>query len=116
MDVQTTRGLFDESALARTVGLEDRPTMYALWIEWRLGDELVRRDAFPLPKEVGPMVYTVRGDLPIEQLERVVELSDTAAAYAVAVVWKLDGVLVRRDAHVVMKEPSVTATGVAATL
>lgn len=43
--IQTTHGLLEESTLARTVGFEDRPTEFVIWVEWRLGDELVRRDA-----------------------------------------------------------------------
>jgi len=49
--IRTTHGLLDEAALARTVGFEDRPTEFVIWVEWRLGDELVRRDAHVVLKE-----------------------------------------------------------------
>lgn len=43
--INTIHGLIEESQLARTVGFEDRPNEFVVWVEWRLGDELVRRDA-----------------------------------------------------------------------
>jgi hypothetical protein len=43
--INTTHGLVDEQLLARTVGFEDRPNEFVIWVEWRLNDELVRRDA-----------------------------------------------------------------------
>jgi len=114
--ILTTKGELEESALRRTLGVEDRPEMLAVWVEYRLGDELVRRDAFPLPKEAGPLVYTTRGELPYTDLHRTIELTDTATEIAVAIVWRLAGELVRRDAHVILKEPSVVAEAIAASL
>jgi len=49
--INTTKGPVDESALARTVGFEDRPAEFVVWVEWRLGSELVRRDAHVILKE-----------------------------------------------------------------
>lgn len=46
----TTHGNLDESTLARTTGFEERPTEFVVWVEWRLGDELVRRDAHVILK------------------------------------------------------------------
>lgn len=114
--INTTKGLVEESALARTLGFEDRPDQIALWVEWRLEGELVRRDAFPLPKEAGPLVFTTEGDRPIGELARVIEIHDRPAEIAVAIVWWLGSTVVRRDAHVILKEPSVAATAVAASL
>lgn len=50
-DILTTKGLVDEHQLARTVGFEDRPREFVVWVEWRLGEELVRRDAHLILKE-----------------------------------------------------------------
>lgn len=49
--INTTHGLVEESTLARTVGFEDRPTEFVVWVEWRLGAELVRRDAHVILKQ-----------------------------------------------------------------
>lgn len=49
--INTTHGLLEESTLARTVGFEDRPSEFVVWVEWRLGDELVRRDAHVILKQ-----------------------------------------------------------------
>lgn len=50
--INTTRGVLDESTLARTVGFEDRPHEFVVWVEWKLGDEIVRRDAHVILKQV----------------------------------------------------------------
>jgi hypothetical protein len=50
MMINTTKGLLEESSLARTVGFEDRPSEFVIWVEWRQGDELVRRDAHVILK------------------------------------------------------------------
>jgi hypothetical protein len=128
--INTTYGELDESTLNRSVILEDRPTEMVVLVRWQLPagvndrdaqgpekfGELVRQDAFPLPKEAGPDVSTTLGMVPFSQLKRVVELEDAAQELVVAVVWTKDGVLVRRDAHVILKQPSVEAAGVAAAL
>ena len=49
--INTTKGLVEESTLARTVGFEDRPAEFVIWVEWRIGAELVRRDAHVVLKE-----------------------------------------------------------------
>jgi len=44
--IRTTRGDLDERDLSRTLGFEDRPEEFVVWVEWRTADgELVRRDA-----------------------------------------------------------------------
>lgn len=82
--MNTTHGPLDESILARTVGFEDRPKEFVVWVEWRL----MNHD------------------------------SATCASCAVSgnPIPVGDTVLVRRDAHVILKEPSVTADGIAASL
>jgi len=49
--INTTHGPLDEATLARTVGFEDRPGEFVIWVEWRLGEELVRRDAHVVLKQ-----------------------------------------------------------------
>jgi hypothetical protein len=49
--ITTTHGPVEESALARTLGFEERPNEFVVWIEYRIGDELVRRDAHVILKE-----------------------------------------------------------------
>lgn len=48
--IHTTHGPLEESTLARTLGFEERPNEFVVWVEWRLGDELVRRDAHVILK------------------------------------------------------------------
>jgi hypothetical protein len=59
--ITTTHGLVEESALARTVGFEDRPNEFVVWVEWRLDDELVRRDAHVILKRPGADAQAVLG-------------------------------------------------------
>jgi hypothetical protein len=61
MTITTTHGPLEETTLARTVGLEDRPREFVIWVEWRLGDELVRRDAHVVLKEVSVAADLVAG-------------------------------------------------------
>lgn len=49
--INTTHGQLEESTLSRTVGFEDRPNEFVVWVEWRLSDELVRRDAHVILKQ-----------------------------------------------------------------
>jgi hypothetical protein len=76
--INTTHGLQDESQLARTLGFEERPGEFVVWVEWRMpehADCAVCRDTNnPQP---------VNG-----------------------------AVLVRRDAHVILKQPTVTADAI----
>lgn len=114
--IETTKGPVQQSRLARTLGFEDRPAQLAVWVAWHLDGELVRRDAFPLPKECGPEVYTTLGLQPFASLARTIELHDNENEIAVAIVWRLAGDVVRRDAHVILKQASVVAEAIAASL
>ena len=49
--INTTHGALEESTLARTLGFEERPKEFVVWVEWRMADELVRRDAHVILKE-----------------------------------------------------------------
>jgi hypothetical protein len=57
----TTKGDVDESLLARTVGFEDRPGEFVVWVEWRMGDELVRRDAHVILKQSSAVAGAIAG-------------------------------------------------------
>jgi hypothetical protein len=120
MQVETTRGRMDSEQLERIVGVEDRPGMMALWVEFRVkGDEtraLVRRDAFPIAKQTGDVITTTLGPMPRAQFARVVELEDAENELVVAEVFKdrSTGAIVHRSVHVVLK--AVEATGVAAAI
>lgn len=61
--INTTHGLLDESMLARTVGFEDRPLEFVVWVEWRVGDELVRRDAHVILKQGSVVADAIVGGL-----------------------------------------------------
>lgn len=80
--LNTTHGAIEESTLARTVGFEDRPDEFVVWVEWKLSGhdgavcETCLNANNPKPDDTGT-------------------------------------VLVRRDAHVIMKQPSVVADGIA---
>lgn len=80
--ITTTHGPVDEHALSRTVGFEDRPTEFVVWVEWRMPiHETCAICADPTnPQPVNGMV------------------------------------LVRRDAHCILKEPSVIADALAASI
>lgn len=62
-EIRTTRGPVDESALARTVGFEDRPGEFVVWVEWRLDGELVRRDAHVILKEASVVADAIAAQL-----------------------------------------------------
>jgi hypothetical protein len=49
--IQTTKGLVDENILVRIDGGIDNNNERTSWIEWYLGDELVRRDVHVTIKE-----------------------------------------------------------------
>lgn len=49
--INTTEGLLEEATLLRTVGFEDRPQEFVIWVEWKLEDKLVRRDAHVILKK-----------------------------------------------------------------
>jgi hypothetical protein len=81
--INTTHGVLDETTLTRTVGFEDRPSEFVVWVEWRkpaCADDcaICRQPEMPPP---------VNGH-----------------------------VLMRRDAHCILKEPSVIADALAASI
>lgn len=43
-EIFTTHGMLDEATLEKTSGFVDNDNEYTTWQEWRLGDELVKRD------------------------------------------------------------------------
>ncbi len=43
--IYTTRGMMDESLLVKTEGVVNDYNEYTTWQEWRLGDEIVKREA-----------------------------------------------------------------------
>jgi hypothetical protein len=63
MIINTTKGPLDESTLARTLGFEERPTEFVVWIVYMLGDELVRRDAHVILKDPGVAATLVAGSM-----------------------------------------------------
>ncbi|MBA3578933.1 MAG: hypothetical protein H0W42_03010 [Gemmatimonadaceae bacterium] len=81
--INTTHGPVDEAILARTVGFEDRPGEFVVWVEWR-----------HLAHDPSCEVCRTHLDYP--------RPDDTGA------------VLVRRDAHCILKDASVVADVVAA--
>ena len=77
--IHTTHGLVEDSTLARTVGFEDRPTEFVVWVEWRaLQHDAATCATCQLPTNPQPDGH--------------------------------GAVLVRRDAHLILKEPSVVAS------
>lgn len=61
--IHTTHGPLDDSTLARTLGFEERPKEFVVWVEWRLGDELVRRDAHVILKEPSVIADAIVGGI-----------------------------------------------------
>lgn len=59
--INTTHGSLDETTLARTVGFEDRPGEFVVWVEWKLGEELVRRDAHVILKQPSAVADLIVG-------------------------------------------------------
>lgn len=61
--INTIHGLVEESTLARTVGFEDRPNEFVVWVEWRQGEELVRRDAHVILKKMPAEMQAIAASL-----------------------------------------------------
>lgn len=79
--INTTHGPTDDAQLLRTVGFEDRPDEFVVWVEWKIvGHDPVGCDVCADPSNPQPVNGTV---------------------------------LVRRDAHVILKQPSVVADAIA---
>lgn len=81
--INTTHGLIDVASLERTLGFEERPTEFVVWIEWR--KSACAPGCFVCDNPVNPQPIRER-------------------------------VLVRRDAHCILKEPSVVADAIAASV
>lgn len=111
--VNTTHGPIPASDLRRKVGFEDRYGTLVVWAEWWLGEELVRRDAFPIEDASHGDVYTTRGTLPEFLLERTVTFKDAPNEFSIRVEYALDGECVRADVHLILKKASVVAEAIA---
>ena len=61
--IYTTHGEVDEATLARTVGFEDRPNEFVVWVEWRLDAVVVRRDAHVILKTPSVVADAIAGGL-----------------------------------------------------
>lgn len=61
--IRTTKGVVEESTLARTVIFQDHPNEFTIAVEYRLGDELVRRDAHIVMKEPSVIADAVAASL-----------------------------------------------------
>lgn len=59
--LHTTKGPMEESDLLRTLGFEERPNEFVVWIEWRLGEELVKRSAHVILKEASVVADAIAG-------------------------------------------------------
>lgn len=107
MKIETVNGMVEESTLFRTVGVEDRPSMMALYIEWREEDRynavLVRRDIFPLPKAVGDTVFTTLGDVERTKLRRTIEVSEDDNEFVVVEIFRMGDEIVKRSPNVILK-------------
>ncbi len=88
MLIQTSRGPMDESLLSRTTGFEERPKEFVIWVEWRV----------PRAAPLDPLPDGASVD------EQFVWAKTT------------QGELVKRDCHVLLKDPSVVANSIAANI
>jgi hypothetical protein len=102
--INTIDGPIEDSALERTIGVEQRPAELVVWVEWRRGDELLRRDAF---------ARTWADVAPVLDLPRVIEVSDSPDAIAAAIIYRDGETLVSRSVWAIAKHPSVTADALA---
>lgn len=119
-EILTVKGWVDKDALTRISSLEDRVDAYVVSIEWRLGDELVRRDALPAPKaplptETNSLIHTIHGLLSVDELVRRLIYTESEFEFTIVREFTLIGsdVIVRRDAHVITKRMSEAASAVA---
>ena len=81
---------------------------------------IVRRDAFPLPKDIGDTIITTLGQTPASALTKTIELTDGPNEMVVAEVWRVaqeaSGAIVKRNVHVILKKASEELAAVAAAL
>lgn len=59
-----------------------------------------------------PKILTTKGEVDADQLVRTTIFEERPSEFVIAVEYKLDGELVKRDCHVVLKEPSATADAI----
>jgi hypothetical protein len=59
------------------------------------------------------LIYTTQGMIEEATLARTVVFRDQPTEFVIEVEWRLDGALVKRSAHLILKDPSVVATAVA---
>lgn len=59
--IRTTLGVVAEDSLQRTVGFEDRPSEFVVWVEWRRDGVIVRRDAHVILKEPSVVADAIVG-------------------------------------------------------
>jgi len=64
MLIRTTKGEIEEADLRRTVGFEDRPEEFVVWVEYRdASGELVRRDAHCILKYPTAIADAIAGGM-----------------------------------------------------
>lgn len=88
---------------------------------WTLDGAPVHQERFPIPAEFEtrgpngiPLMSTTRGVIERSRLEETREVLDNDNETAVVFTWRLDGEIVRRSPHVVLKKVTVEAAGAAA--
>jgi hypothetical protein len=62
---------------------------------------------------VGRIIRTIKGLQDTNNMARTLEFKENDNEFVLAIEWRLNGELVRRDAHVILKEPSVVADAIA---
>lgn len=81
--INTIHGPIEESTLARTVGFEDRPDEFVVWVEWRHETTLVRRDAHVILKRGSVIADAICGVAASPSNDVTVGLAGVAADSAV---------------------------------
>lgn len=61
--INTVHGPIEEALLSKTEGFESRPAEFVIWVEWRRGEELVRRDAHVVLKTPSVTADAIAGGL-----------------------------------------------------
>lgn len=100
-----------EDECARTLGFEDRPDTYVIWVEWRFDGELVRRDHYPILKTLGHEIETIHGIVPRGSLVRTLELLENDNEIVLAEIFRRGEEIVKRSPHLILKRASVMTAG-----
>lgn len=95
-----------------TTRLEYDETEFRIVVE----QDGARVAAFRQPRTVGQRIHTIRGDVPLEDLDRTVLWRDEPRQFTVVEEFYLAGEFVRNDLHIILKEGSVVASAIAATI